>query len=104
MTVYNSGPINIEVGNSAYFTIEFISSVGELIVPSSANLTVTYVNTSNVGVTDTVSLSETNSFFSGTWSSTSAALGLATWQATMAGSTVVQATGQLRILQRQSTY
>lgn len=102
--VYNSGPINIEAGNSALFTIEFLSSAGLLTVPSTANLTVTYVNTSNVGVTDTVSLTETNSFFMGTWSSTSAALGLATWQATMAGSSVVQASGQLRILQRQSTY
>lgn len=102
--VYISGPINIEAGNSAVFTIEFLSSIGELVVPSTANLTVTYVNTSNVGVTDTVSLSETNSFFTGTWSSTSASLGLATWEATMSGSTVVQATGQLRILQRQSTY
>ena len=104
MTVYVSGPINIEKGNTAYFSIEFLSSVGELTTPSSANMTVAYTNTSNASVTDTVSLTLSNSFFSGSWSSTSAALGLATWQATMAGSTVVQATGQLRILQRTSTY
>lgn len=101
---YISGPVNIEKGNSASFTIEFLNASGVLTTPSTANLTVAYTNTSNASVTDTVSLTQSNSFFTGTWSSTSAALGLATWEATMAGSTVIQATGQLRILQRQSTY
>lgn len=104
MTVYDSGPVNIEQGNTAYFTVQYQSSTGEITVPSSADVTVSYTNTSNASVTDSVSLTLNDSFFTGTWSSTSAALGLATWEATMAGSTSVQASGQLRILQRQSTY
>ncbi len=104
MTVYASGPINIEQGNTAQFTVEFLSSTGELTVPSSADLNISYTNILNASVTDNVSLTLTDSFFTGTWSSTSAALGLATWVTTMAGSTLTQASGQLRILQRQSTY
>jgi hypothetical protein len=104
MTVFNSGPINIEQGNTADFTVEFLDSSGSLTVPSSGTLTMVYVNTSNVVQTDAVPLTVSNSFFTGSWSSTSAALGLATWNATMAGSTVSQAAGQIRVLQRQSSY
>lgn len=102
MPTYISGPINIQQGNSANFTIEFLDDSGDLTVPSSADLSVTYTNTSNASQTDSVTLSNSNSFFTGTWSSTSANLGIATWIAT-AASTVTQATGQLRIIQRQST-
>lgn len=104
MTVYESGPINIQQGNSAEFTIEFLSSTGTLTVPSSANLTVSYTDLSNNAIVDTVGLTNTNSFFTGTWPSVSAALGLAIWNVTAAGSTVSQSVGQLRIIQRQSTY
>lgn len=104
MPVFQSGPVNIEQGNSATFNVEFLDSNGSLTVPSSGLIVVTYVNTGNSSQSDSVDLSESNSFFTGTWSSTSAALGLATWVATMGGSTETQATGQLRILQRQSTY
>lgn len=103
MTVYQSGPINIEKGNTANFAVEFLDSTGSLTVPSTCNFTVSYTNTSNASTTDTVTMTESNSLFTGSWSSTSAALGLATWQVTATGSTVVQATGQLRIIQRQST-
>ena len=104
MVTYNSGPINIQKDNSATFAIEYLSTSGYLTVPSSGGLTVTYINNSNISVTDNVTLTESNSIFTGVWSSTSAALGLATWQATMAGSTVIQAAGQVRVLQRMSTY
>lgn len=104
MTVFDSGPINIQQGNSASFTVEFLSSIGELSVPSSAYITVSYTDITNTSVSETVDLTNTNSFFTGTWSSTSAALGLATWIAIAATSTTTQATGQLRIVQRQSTY
>lgn len=104
MVVYNSGPVNLEQGNTANFTVQYLDSSGDLTVPSTTNFTVAYTNTSNASQTDTVTLTEDNSFFTGSWSSTSAALGLATWEATMSGSTEVQATGQIRVLQRQSTY
>lgn len=104
LTVYESGPINIQQGNSATFTVEFISSLSELTVPSSAYVTISYVDLSAASVSETFDLTEDNSFFTGTWSSTSASLGLATWIAYASNSTASQATGQLRIIQRQSTY
>lgn len=103
MTVYNSGPFNIQQGNTANFVVEFFDDSGDLTVPSSADLTITYTNTSNASQADSVTLTETNSFFTGVWSSTSAALGLAVWVATCANSTETQSTGQLRVIQRQST-
>ena len=103
MTVYNSGPVNIEAGNTANFCVEFLDTTGAITVPSTCNFTIAYTNLSNAATTQTITMTQSNSFFTGSWSSTSAALGLATWQVTMAGSTTVQATGQLRILQRQST-
>ena len=103
MTVYNSGPFNIEQNNSAYFAVEFLDSSGSLTVPSAATLTVAYTNTSNAAQTDTITLTQTNSFFTGTWPSTSAALGLAIWNAYTTGNSTSQAIGQLRVIQRQST-
>lgn len=108
MTVYQSGPFNIEQGNSAAFAIEFLDSAGSLTVPSSAELSITYVSLTSTSpvstVTESVTLTLENSFYTGTWSSTSARLGLATWVAMAANSTAVQSTGQIRVLQRQSTY
>lgn len=91
------GPTNISQGNSAKFVIEFLSS-GSLTVPSSGNLTVTYTNTSSASQTDTVTLALNNSYYLGVWSSTSAALGLATWNLTAAGSTATQQTGTIRVI------
>jgi hypothetical protein len=95
-----SGPFNIQQGNTAAFTVEFFDTLGSLSVPPSASMTVTYTNTSNISQADNVILSPNGSFFTGTWSSTSAALGLATWVALTSLSTVQIATGQLRIIQR----
>lgn len=91
------GPVNVSQGNSAKFVIEFLSS-GILSVPSSGNLTVAYTNTANSSQTDTVTLTVNNSFFTGTWSSTSATLGIATWTLTAAGSTSTQQTGLIRVI------
>lgn len=104
MTVFQSGPVNLEQGNSTVFNVEYLSSTGALTVPSAGLITVAYINTSNTSQSDSVTLSNSGSIFSGTWSSTSAALGLATWVATMNGTATVQATGQVRVIQRQSTY
>lgn len=100
---YLSGPFNIEKGNSATFNLEFLDSSGNLTVPSGATLSISYTNTSNAAQTDSVDLTLSDSFWTGTWSSTSAALGIATWEAASTGSTAV-GTGQIRIIQRQSTY
>jgi hypothetical protein len=99
MVSFQSGPFNIEQGNSANFVIEFFDINGILSIPSAPAMTVTYVNTSAATQVDTVALSQNGSFYTGTWSSTSASLGLATWLTT-APSSVQVATGQLRIIQR----
>lgn len=96
-----SGPTNIQVGNTASFVVEFLDSSGDLTVPSSADMSISYVNTSGSTVSESVTLTQSNSFWTGTWSSTSAALGLATWTVTMAGSTETQATGQIRVIDRE---
>lgn len=101
MPTYNSGPFNIEQGNTATFAVEFLDSSGNLSVPSSANMTVTFVNTSNASQTDTVDLVQVGEFFTGSWASTLSALCTATWRVTAANSTSTQGTGQLRIIQRQ---
>lgn len=101
---YQSGPVNIEQGNIAAMTVEFLDSSGDLTVPSGGTLAISYVNLSNVVTSETITLTADNSFFIGDWSSTSAALGLATWDAYATGSTVSQASGQIRVLQRASTY
>jgi hypothetical protein len=96
-----SGPFNIEKGNSAQFVVEFFDSTGLLSVPPSATIAVTYINTANNSQTDTLTLNSVGSFFTATWSSTSAALGLATWTATALPSSVQAATGQIRVIQRK---
>ncbi len=103
MTVFDSGPFNMEQGNSVAFTVEFLDQNGFISVPSSASMTVAYTNTANSSQTDAFTLNVSNRFFVGTWSSTSAALGLATWTA-IANSSVGQVKqGQLRILQRKGS-
>lgn len=101
MPTFLQGPINIQQGNTANFAVEYLDSDGNLTVPSSGNISITYVNTSNSNVTDSVPLSNNHSFFVGSWSAITAALGIATWIATATGSTTTMATGQLRIIQRR---
>jgi hypothetical protein len=103
MTVFQSGPFNIEQGNSANFTVEFFDSNGFLSVPPSASMTVTYVNISAASQVDNVTLVTNGSFFTGTWSSVLSSLCLATWVATTSLSTVQIATGQLRVIQRKGS-
>lgn len=98
---FQSGPFNIQQGNSVEFVVEFLSSAGLLTTSPSATMVVTYTNTSNATQTDTVTMASVGSFFTGVWSSTSAALGLATWTATALPSAVQAAQGQLRIIQRK---
>ena len=93
------GPVNIHTGNSAQFVVEFLDTTGALTVPSSGTIFVTYTNVSAVSQTDTVSLAPSpNRVFTGTWSSTSATLGLATWTLTSANSTSILQTGLIRVV------
>jgi hypothetical protein len=100
---FQSGPFNIEQGNSAAFTVEFLDSNGFTTVPSSASLAVAYTNTSNSSQTDNIALKPIMKFFIGTWSSTSAALGLATYTAIANSSVGSVAQGQIRVIQRKGS-
>lgn len=98
-SVYASGPFNLEQGDSYSFILGFFSSSGALLTPTSPVCSVSYTNTSNTATSDSVTLTQTGSFYTGTWSSTSAALGLATWSAS--GDSAVNNIGQIRVMQRQ---
>ena len=98
---FQSGPVNIQQGNRASFIVEFLDSNGSLTVPSSGTMTITFTNTSGSTASTTIALTATNSFFTGTWLlSSTASLGLATWEATAPGITSPAATGQIRVIDR----
>lgn len=99
MPSYNLSPVNISFPNTARFVVEFLDADGVLTVPSSGTLTVSYIDRSTLSnTTATVDLAQTNSFFLGTWSSSGAALGLATWSVTAPGITSPAASGQIRVI------
>lgn len=102
MTTFISGPVNIEFGNSAFFTVEFLDVDGNLTVPSGATMTVVYTTTSNSSAADSVTMTLNNSFYQGTWSSSLAALGLATWTVVSVDNSSIGAQGQIRVIDRQS--
>lgn len=92
------GPVPITQGRSAFFTAEFLDANGNISVPSGATLSITYNNLSNASVTESVTLTQSGSFFTGTWSSTSATYGLANWSVTATGNSTASQTGQIRII------
>lgn len=98
MTQVDLGPVNINYGNSAFFTAEFYDSNGNITVPSGATLSITYTNINNVAQTDLVVLSLNNSFFVGTWSSSNASMGLAPWSIFITGFSTASQIGLLRII------
>jgi hypothetical protein len=99
MTQVRFGPVNITQGDSAEFVAEFFDSNDAITVPSGATLSITYTNTANASQTDTVTLSAVNSFFTGVWSSTSAALGLAPWSVYATGFSTAAQMGVIRIIE-----
>ena len=64
-------PTNILSGNTAKFVVEFLDSDGNLTSPTSASLTVSYFVGGVVNST-TFDLTQTNSFWVGSWSSVGA--------------------------------
>lgn len=92
-------PTNITQGNTARFVVEYLDSTQQTTVPSSGSINIAYIDRiSNTATSTDITLTQTNSFFLGTWSSTGAALGLATWTVTGAGITAPAATGQIRVI------
>lgn len=93
------GPVNIQYGNSAFFTAEFFNSDGNLTVPSGATLSLDYTNILNAAQTDTIAMVENNSFYNATWSSTNAGIGLATWYVFITGFSTAAQTGIIRVIE-----
>jgi hypothetical protein len=91
-------PFNITSGSTVEFTVEFFSSANTLTVPTSATLTVTYPLSSNslATTTATIGMSPSGNFFTATWGSGVAALGLTTFSISGAGQ-ASPTTGTLRI-------
>lgn len=88
--------VNLKSGDTAKFVVEFIDSSGALTIPGGGILQVTYA-LAGVSATDTVTLTQNQSFFTGTWGSSSSDQGLCPWSVFSAGS-VLAATGFLRII------
>lgn len=98
MTQVDLGPVNINYGNSAFFTAEFYDSSGLLTVPAGATLSITYTNINNISQTDSLVMSLLNNFYTVTWSSTNAALGLAPWTITATGVSSASQIGVIRVI------
>lgn len=98
MTQVDYGPVNIQYGNSAFFTAEFYDSNGLLVIPAGATLSITYTNINNASQTDSIAMSLLNSFYTVTWSSTNAALGLAPWTITATGASSASQIGIIRVI------
>lgn len=95
----NTSPINISYPNTARFVVEFFDANNALTVPSSGTLTVSYIDRVTLTTTSTdISLTQTNSFFLGTWSTADAAFGLASWSVSAPGITSPAASGQIRVI------
>lgn len=97
MTQTDFGPVNIRYSNSAFFTAEFFDSNGNITVPLSATLSITYTNINNVSQTDNITMTPINSYLCGTWSSTNAIPGLAPWTITALGASSASQTGVIRV-------
>lgn len=88
---------NVTQGNTAQFVAEFLDATGAITVPSGGTLNITYPT--GLTMTSTaIPMTQQNSFFTATWSSSVSSLGSATWNITSVGSTIPAATGDLRII------
>ena len=92
------GPVNIVQGNTAEFIAEFFDSNNATSVPVGASIIVDYTTITNVSTSTTVSMTLTNSFFIGTWSTANATLGVATWNLYATGESTAAQTGLIRVI------
>jgi hypothetical protein len=92
-------PINVTTGSTVQFTVEFFDSTNALTVPSSATLTVTYPLSSNSIVTTiaTIGMLPSGSFFTATWGTGVAALGITNYSISAPGQ-ASPTTGSLRLI------
>ena len=91
-------PVNILENNTVQFIVEFISSAtGDLVSPTSASITVNY-HVSGVATSTTFDLSQSGSFWTGTWDTTGADLGTVTYTTASSETSNPASTGTLRII------
>ncbi len=94
-------PINVPSGRTVVFTAVFFDTAEAVTVPTSATLTVTYPPDASplTLVSCAIAMTAAGSFFTASWSSSVAALGLSSFAAAAPGQVTAApgATGILRI-------
>ncbi len=90
-------PTNVISGNTAQFVAEFLDVNGAITVPPGGVLNIVYP-TGLTTASTSIAMTQQNSFFTATWSSSVSDLGNATWNITASGSSAPQAQGDLRII------
>lgn len=90
-------PTNITRGRTAQFIVEFVDENGALVTPSSGQITINYA-VDFVTQQAVVALSQSGSFWTGTWDSTPADLGIADWSVSSPLTTSPAQVGQLNII------
>lgn len=92
-------PINITTGSTIEFTVVFFSSANVTTVPSSATLTIVYPPSSNglTTVSCAIGMTPSGQYFTATWGSAVAALGIANYSVAAPGQ-ASPTTGQLRVI------
>jgi acetyl-CoA carboxylase alpha subunit len=95
-------PINVVTGSTVGFTVAFFSTTSGqavTVVPSSATLTITYPPSSNsiATVSVVIGMALSGSYFTATWGSAVAALGMTNYSVTAPGQ-ASPTSGSLRII------
>lgn len=94
-------PINVPSGRTVVFTAVFFDTNEAVAVPSSATLTITYPTAADrlTFVSCAIAMTSVGEFFTASWESSAAALGLSSFSAAAPGQVTAApgATGTLRI-------
>lgn len=90
-------PTNITKGRTAQFIVEFIDASGNLVTPSSGQLTINYA-VNFVSQQDVIDLSPSGSFWTGSWDSSPADLGIANWSVTSPLTTTPAQVGEINVI------
>lgn len=91
-------PVNVLQGNTVQFVVEFLSSAtGAIASPTSASITVFY-HVGGTATSTTFDLSASGSFWTGSWDTTGADLGIVTYTTASSATTNPASTGDLRII------
>jgi hypothetical protein len=90
--------VNVTIASTVVFTVTFFTSAGVLTVPPSATITITYPLSSNSLTTTScaVGMTASGSFFTASWATAVAALGITNYSVSAPGQTTAT-TGQLRL-------